>query len=70
MTKEPRAPTRSEIQQMYIRVCRDSRFKMPLVQAAHLAAKVLGVSALQVWIALDFSNMERIANGTHECLRA
>lgn len=61
-------PTRQEIQQAYIRVCRDSRFRLELTRAAHLAAAVLGCSAIDVWLALDFSNMERIANGTHPCL--
>jgi hypothetical protein len=65
---------REEIQKVYIRVCRDARFKMPLGMAARMTARILELSesnvngSLLVWIALGVDNMDRIANGTHECL--
>lgn len=59
---------RELIQKAYIRVCRDSRFRMEMCDAAQFAARLVEVTALDVLIALGFDNMERIAAGTHECL--
>ena len=59
---------RTRIQQAYIRVCRDSRFQIEPVPAAHLAAAIAPCHPLQVWIALGLDNMERIAAGNHPCL--
>lgn len=56
-------------QQVFIRICRDSLFKMDYVQAAHLSAQMLRSHPLLIWVALGLSNMERIANGTHPCLK-
>lgn len=52
-------------QDVYIRVCKDSGFRLDSTNAAILAAKVLGCHPLEILIALDFDNMNRIANGTH-----
>lgn len=56
---------RQEIMDIYARVCKDSRFRMDMIDAAHFAAKVFGGIAADVWFASDFSTMERLANGTH-----
>jgi hypothetical protein len=61
-------PDRETIQKAYIRLCRDSRFRCDMIQAAHLTGRVLRVCPIDVWLALGFDNMERIANGTHPCL--
>lgn len=59
----------AELRRLYIRVCRDSRFRLSATDAAHFTAKVLGVdAALRVWLVLGLDSMERIANGTHPCL--
>lgn len=55
-------------QRVYIRVCRDSLFKLDYVQAAHLSAQILRSHPLLFWAALGSDNMQRIANGTHPCL--
>lgn len=60
--------SREYIQKAYIRVCGDSNFKMEMIQAAHFTAKLLGISAIEVWVALTFAEMERIASGLHPCL--
>lgn len=52
-------------QDVYIRICKDSGFKLEPTDAAILAAKVLECHPLEIWTALDFDNMTRIANGTH-----
>lgn len=57
---------RADIQKVYIRVCRDSGFKMDGVQAATLAAKVIGCSPLEIWLAMPSLNvMDQIAKGDH-----
>lgn len=53
---------------MYIRVCRDSGFKMEMTQAAHFAAKLLGIHPILIWTAFGLDAMEAIANGTHPSL--
>lgn len=56
---------REERQKMFIRVCRDSRFKMDPASAARFAAKLLGTHPILIWTALGLDTMEAIANGTH-----
>ena len=58
--------TRKEIQDLYIRICRDSLFKMDYIRVAHFVADMLKISAIEVWMAFsNMSTMERIAAGTH-----
>lgn len=64
------AARRKEIQDVYVRLCRDARFRLPMLQAARLTGAVLKTSALEVWAAMGTDAMERIANGTHPCLQA
>lgn len=52
-------------QDVYIRVCKDSGFQLEATRAAILAANIIGCHPLEIWIALDLSNMERIASGEH-----
>lgn len=58
-------PERKLKQDVYIRVCKDSGFLLSSTDAAILAAKVLGCHPLEIWIALDFCYMEKIASGEH-----
>ncbi|MDB5707879.1 MAG: hypothetical protein JWN66_4995 [Sphingomonas bacterium] len=61
---------RQQIQQVYIRVCRDSGFQLDYLQAANLAAKVLGKHPLDVWIAMPCLDvMREIAVGEHPAAR-
>lgn len=54
------------VQQVFIRCCRDSGFRLDHVRAAVLAGQVLDVSPLEVWAAMgSFDVMERVADGTH-----
>ena len=65
----PWAPgERGLTQQLFVRVCRDSGFRLSVAQACHFTAKLRKTSPIAVWVALGFDNMERIANGTHPCL--
>jgi len=59
-------PDRETIQSLYIRVCRDSGWQLPYDRAAHLAGKVGGFHAMDVWIALpSLEVMMQIAAGDH-----
>lgn len=52
-------------QDIYLRVCKDSGYQLDMVDAAILAADVIGCHPLDIWMALDIDNMIRIADGTH-----
>jgi hypothetical protein len=61
---------RQLIQQLYIRVCRDSGFRFDAVRAAQFVGEMLNTSALVVWLAMpSFSVMEEIAAGRHPAAR-
>lgn len=59
-------------QDIFIRVCRDSGWRLDMYRAAALAAKVLGKHPMDIWIAMpDLQTLERIASGQHPvCERA
>lgn len=53
-------------QELFIRVCKDSRFQLDYVRAAALAGAAGGFPALDVWLAMpSLGVMEEIAAGTH-----
>ena len=56
---------RKQIQDVYVRLCRDSKFTMDYIQVAILTASMLKIQPLEVWGALDFNQMEQLADGTH-----
>ena len=57
---------RAEIQNLYIRVCRDSGFRLNYVAAAQIAASAGGFHPMDVWIAMpSLSVMQEIARGEH-----
>lgn len=56
---------REQRQQVFIRVCKDSQFKMEPVAAALLAAKMLDCHPLEIWLGLDWPTMVEIATGRH-----
>ncbi len=65
---------REELRSLYIRVCKDSNFKMDYIKAAHFAAEVLSTqyltSALDFWIAFgSLELMEQIALGNHPAVK-
>lgn len=59
--------TRHEIQTLYVRVCRDSGYRLPYDRAAALVSDMIGAgTALEIW--LQFSSvatMMEIAEGRH-----
>ena len=57
--------TRNLKQDAYIRICKDSDFQLDYLNAAILTAKVIGCHPLEVWMALDFYYMQKIATGNH-----
>jgi len=58
--------TREEIQNIYIRICRDSGWRLSHTSAAILSAKVIGLHPLEIWCQFsDMDVMERIAKGEH-----
>lgn len=57
---------RDTIQQLFIRLCRDSGFRLDGVRAARLTAAVLGIHPLDVWLAMPCLDvMNDIAAGKH-----
>ena len=57
---------RKTTQDLFVRVCRDSRYKLPATTAAALVGRIMGTSALVVWLAMpSFDVMEEIAAGRH-----
>ncbi len=58
-------PDRKLKQDVYIRVCKDSGFKLTSTNAAILAAKSIGCHPLEIWMALDMDLMNRISSGEH-----
>lgn len=59
-------PDRKTIQDIYIRICRDSGFQLSWDRAAHLAGQVGGFHALDVWNAMpSLDTMRQIAAGEH-----
>lgn len=57
---------RNLVQGIFIRVCRDSGWKLDMYRAAALAAKMLGKHPMDIWIAMpDLKTMERVASGQH-----
>lgn len=62
---------RKLIQDLYIRVCKDSGWKLPSDRAAKLTADTLGISALDVALSMPYlSVMEEIATGRHSVCHA
>ena len=58
--------SRDLVQQVFIRICRDSGFTLATPEAAALAAGALGCSPLQIWTAMQsLAMMDQIAAGTH-----
>lgn len=55
---------------LYLRVCRDSRYMIDPICAAHLVAAMMQCSPFEVLIALGWENMEHIADGSHPATRA
>ena len=64
---------RKYIQDVFIRICRDSGFTIDYIDAAKLTGKVLKIPPFEVWEAMyigDLQRMERIAKGEHPvCVR-
>lgn len=56
---------RKLIQDVYIRVCKDSGFQLDYVAAADLAARVVNCTPLDVMIAFGLDNMMSVADGSH-----
>jgi hypothetical protein len=57
---------RQRIQNFYVRVCEDSRFKVDWLTAACLTASAFKIHPIQVWIAVGtVDTMEEIALGKH-----
>lgn len=62
---------RKTITDLYVRLCRDSRFTLDAVQAMALTGTVLGLHPLVVWVNMpSFSTAEDIASGNHPVTRA
>jgi hypothetical protein len=61
---------RKFIQDLYIRICRDSLFKMDFVAAAQIAGKVGDFHPMEVLMALPSMDvMMEIARGEHPCVK-
>lgn len=57
---------RETIQNLFMRVARDSGFRMPATQVARFTAKALSISPIAVWGAFaDIDQMREVAAGNH-----
>lgn len=57
---------REQTQQLFIRVCRDSGFKLDAIDAAHIASRAAQISPLEFWTAVgSLAVMDAIASGKH-----
>lgn len=62
---------RKQIQDLFIRVCRDSGFQLSGTDAAVIAARSVGISPLEIWTAMPgIAVMDEIASGSHPAARA
>lgn len=57
--------SREKLQQVYIRIARDSGFALPFDSVAYLASRVLDCSPLEFWLSMDLKTMQMIADGNH-----
>lgn len=65
---------REELRTLYIRVCKDSNFKMDFIKAAHFTAEVMSTKrptlAIDVWDCFGYLGvMEQIAKGNHPAVK-
>lgn len=60
---------REHIQQIFIRVARDSGFKMDAFEVAKMTASLAKAQPLEVMGAFGFANMISVANGTHPVVK-
>ena len=60
---------KAEIVELYVRACRDARFKMDPVSVARLTAATLGISPLEIWMAIGWDCMVRCADGSHQAVQ-
>lgn len=62
---------RTTMQQVFVRVCRDSGFQLDTDRACKLAAKVVGKHPLDIWMAMPgLDVMDAIARGEHPAAKA
>lgn len=53
-------------QQLFIRICRDSGWRLSAVEAAKLAGSVLNIHPFEVYAAFgDMQIMDKVASGEH-----
>jgi hypothetical protein len=61
---------RKTVQDVFIRVCRDSGYSMNAIKAAGVAAAAMKCHPLDVWLAMpSLYVMDEIAAGTHPACR-
>ena len=60
---------REYIQQIFIRIARDSKFKMDAIEVAKMTANLAKVHPIEVMGAFGFDNMNAVANGTHPVVK-
>jgi hypothetical protein len=58
--------TRTQMQDMFIQICKDSGYTMKFTDVAIILAKVVKISAVEIWMAFpSMSVMAEIAVGKH-----
>lgn len=60
---------REYIQQIFIRIAKDSKFKMDAIEVAKMTASLAKVHPLEVMGSFSFDNMIAVANGTHPVVK-
>tara|TARA_R110000772_G_scaffold99174_2_gene198828 strand:- start:667 stop:873 length:207 start_codon:yes stop_codon:yes gene_type:complete len=58
--------TRKQIQDLFLRVCKDSEYTLEWDRASSLTAAILKIHPLQIWLAMpDIDTLIAIATGDH-----
>lgn len=60
---------REHIQQIFIRIARDSKFEIDAFEVAKMTASLAEVHPLEVMGSFGFDNMIAVANGTHPIVK-
>ena len=59
------------VQDLFVRISRDSGYNLSATRVAHFAGDMLGITALEVWGYMpSIAVMEKVASGEHAACKA
>ncbi len=70
MTPEQVKVRKQLLRDLFVRVCRDSGFRLDTHRAANLVAQIAKAHPLDIWMAMpSLEVMDEVARGTHPAVR-